>query len=92
MDFENYMAEDILVKVDRASMLASLEMRAPFLDYRIAEFAFGKVPTRLKATLSERKILLKRLSRKIAAAAVRRRSKAGVFHSIARLAQGRTLA
>ena len=65
MDFENYMPEDILVKVDRASMLASLEMRAPFLDFRIAEFAFGKVPTRLKASFSERKILLKKLSKRI---------------------------
>jgi asparagine synthase (glutamine-hydrolysing) len=65
MDFANYLPEDILVKVDRASMLASLEMRAPFLDYRIAEFAFGRVPTRLKANLSERKILLKKLSKRI---------------------------
>jgi asparagine synthase (glutamine-hydrolysing) len=65
MDFENYLPEDILVKVDRASMLASLEMRAPLLDFRIAEFAFGKVPTRLKANLSERKILLKRLSKRV---------------------------
>jgi asparagine synthase (glutamine-hydrolysing) len=65
MDFENYLPEDILVKVDRASMLASLEMRAPFLDYRIAEFAFGKVPTRLKTNASERKILLKRLCKKV---------------------------
>jgi asparagine synthase (glutamine-hydrolysing) len=65
MDFENYMPEDILVKVDRASMLASLEMRAPFLDFRIAEFAFGKVPGRLKTSASERKIILKRLSKRI---------------------------
>jgi asparagine synthase (glutamine-hydrolysing) len=65
MDFENYLPEDILVKVDRASMLASLEMRAPLLDFRIAEFAFGRVPTRLKASFSERKILLKRLSKRI---------------------------
>jgi asparagine synthase (glutamine-hydrolysing) len=65
MDFENYMPEDILVKVDRASMLASLEMRAPFLDFRISEFAFGRVPSRLKADAAERKILLKRLCKKV---------------------------
>lgn len=62
MDFANYLAEDILVKVDRASMLNSLEMRAPLLDYRLIEFAFGKVPSRLKATSTENKILLKRLT------------------------------
>jgi asparagine synthase (glutamine-hydrolysing) len=65
MDFENYLPEDILVKVDRASMLASLEMRAPLLDFRIVEFAFGKVPSRLKASLTERKILLKRLCKRV---------------------------
>lgn len=65
MDFENYLPEDILVKVDRASMLASLEVRAPFLDFRISEFAFGRVPSRLKANTAERKILLKRLCKKV---------------------------
>ncbi|MFB9265873.1 asparagine synthase (glutamine-hydrolyzing) [Bradyrhizobium erythrophlei] len=65
MDFENYLPEDILVKVDRASMLASLEMRAPLLDFRIVEFAYGRVPSRLKANPRERKILLKRLCAKI---------------------------
>ena len=62
MDFENYLAEDILVKVDRASMLNSLEVRAPLLDYRVIEFAFGKVPSALKATASGRKLLLKKLA------------------------------
>jgi asparagine synthase (glutamine-hydrolysing) len=61
MDFENYLPEDILVKVDRASMLASLEVRAPLLDYRVIEFAFGKVPAALKATATSRKVLLKKL-------------------------------
>jgi asparagine synthase (glutamine-hydrolysing) len=65
MDFANYLAEDILVKVDRASMLNSLEMRAPLLDYRLIEFAFGKVPSRLKATSTEKKILLKRLTARL---------------------------
>jgi len=65
MDFANYLAEDILVKVDRASMLSSLEMRAPLLDYRLIEFAFGRVPSRLKATLTEKKIMLKRLTSRL---------------------------
>ena len=64
-DFGSYMVDDILVKVDRASMLASLEMRAPFLDQRIIEFAFGRVPDRLKATIRDRKVLLRMLARKI---------------------------
>lgn len=65
MDFENYLAEDILVKVDRASMLNSLEVRAPLLDYRLIEFAFGRVPSHLKATMHDKKILLKRLTARV---------------------------
>ena len=65
MDFANYLAEDILVKVDRASMLSSLELRAPFLDFRLIDFAFGKVPSRLKATPHDKKILLKRLTTRL---------------------------
>lgn len=65
MDFQNYLAEDILVKVDRASMLNSLEVRAPFLDHRVIEFAFGRVPTRLKTTISDKKIILKQLCEKL---------------------------
>ena len=64
-DFATYLPEDILVKVDRASMLASLELRAPFLDYRIIDFAFGRVPDRLRATTTDRKILLKLLARRL---------------------------
>jgi asparagine synthase (glutamine-hydrolysing) len=65
MDFENYLAEDILVKVDRASMLNSLEVRAPLLDYRLVEFAFGKTPSHLKATATSRKVLLKKLTARL---------------------------
>lgn len=61
MDYQNYLTEDILVKVDRASMLNSLEIRAPLLDYRVIEFAFGKVPSHLKSTVSSRKVLMKKL-------------------------------
>jgi asparagine synthase (glutamine-hydrolysing) len=62
-DFRSYLPEDILVKVDRASMLCSLEVRAPFLDRRVIEFAYERIPGRLQATLQERKILLKRLAK-----------------------------
>jgi asparagine synthase (glutamine-hydrolysing) len=62
-DFRTIMADDFLVKVDRASMLNSLEIRAPFLDYRIIEFAFKEVPDILKVFRSERKILLRILAK-----------------------------
>ena len=64
-DFKNYLVEDILVKIDRASMLNSLEMRAPFLDFRVIDFAFSKVQSEFKANSTERKILLKSLAHKI---------------------------
>ena len=65
MDFSNYMAEDILVKVDRSSMMNSLEIRAPLLDYRIIEFAFGRVPSSMKASNNSRKIILKKLCERL---------------------------
>lgn len=64
-DFACYLPEDILVKVDRASMLNSLEIRAPLLDRNIIEFSYRSVPARLKATTTERKILLKKLTTRL---------------------------
>ena len=65
LDFQTYLVDDILVKVDRASMLCSLEVRAPFLDPRLIQFAFGRVPDRLRATATGRKILLRRLAQRL---------------------------
>jgi asparagine synthase (glutamine-hydrolysing) len=64
-DFMTTMVDGYLVKVDRASMLASLEIRVPWLDYRLIEFAFSRVPDILKITEKERKILPRRLAQRL---------------------------
>ena len=61
IDFQNYMVDDILVKVDRLSMLHSLEIRSPLLDKRIAEIMFSKVPSNMKRKGKTKKYLLKKL-------------------------------
>ena len=65
MDFENYLPEDILVKVDRASMLNSLEIRSPMLDCNIIDFAFRNIPSEFKVNINEKKIILKKLASKV---------------------------
>jgi asparagine synthase (glutamine-hydrolysing) len=55
---DTYLRDDILVKVDRASMACSLEVRAPFLDLELVEF-LSRVPSRLKLRRFETKHLLK---------------------------------
>ncbi|MEA2715121.1 MAG: hypothetical protein QOG91_149 [Candidatus Parcubacteria bacterium] len=55
-----YMMDDILVKVDRASMMNSLEVRAPFLDTRVVDLA-NRMPTWFKFRGLERKYILKKL-------------------------------
>jgi len=61
-DFRSTLADGYLVKVDRAAMLASLEIRTPFLDYRLIEFAFRRVKDAFKVRGRERKILPRRLA------------------------------
>jgi asparagine synthase (glutamine-hydrolysing) len=71
-----YLADDILVKADRASMAASLELRAPFLDTHVVEFA-ARLPWRLKLSLTRTKVLLKRALRGIVPDEILRRPKKG---------------
>lgn len=60
VDIKRYLADDILFKVDRMTMVNSLEARSPFLDYTIAEFA-AQLPPSLRLHHLEGKYLLKRM-------------------------------
>jgi asparagine synthase (glutamine-hydrolysing) len=62
VDQSYYLPDDILYKVDRMSMAHSLEVRPPFLDHRIVEFA-ASLPERLKIRGWKQKYLLKELMR-----------------------------
>ncbi|HXR29622.1 MAG TPA: asparagine synthase (glutamine-hydrolyzing) [Solirubrobacterales bacterium] len=59
VDLGIYLVDDLLVKTDRSSMAHSLELRVPFLDRRVAEFAFG-LATPLKVRGTAKKRLLRR--------------------------------
>jgi asparagine synthase (glutamine-hydrolysing) len=76
LDLVSYLPEDILTKVDRASMAVSLETRAPLLDHRVVEFALGLSPA-LKRRGRTTKWLLRRLLYKRVPRALLERPKMG---------------
>lgn len=63
IDYKTYMVDDILVKVDRATMSVGLEGREPLLDHRIIEFV-AQLPSELKYNKGTKKYLLKKLVHK----------------------------
>ena len=76
LDLVSYLPDDILAKVDRASMATGLEVRAPLLDHRVVEFALG-LPLRFKRRGPVSKWLLRRLLYKRVPAAMIERPKMG---------------
>ena len=60
LDLQTYMVDSVLTKVDRASMMNSLEVRAPFLDTRVVDLA-NHMPTSFKLNGLTRKYILKKL-------------------------------
>jgi asparagine synthase (glutamine-hydrolysing) len=60
IDYQTYLLDDILNKVDKATMSASLEGREPFLDHRIIEWA-GQLPLEYKYNKGNKKFILKEI-------------------------------
>jgi asparagine synthase (glutamine-hydrolysing) len=63
VDYKTYMSDDILTKVDRATMSQGLEGREPFLDFKIIEFA-AQLPNEMKYRNGEKKWVLKEITHK----------------------------
>ena len=59
-DCKTWLVDDLLIKADRMSMAASLELRVPFLDYRLVEFA-ATIPSKYKIKSGQGKYLLKEM-------------------------------
>jgi len=88
LDTRLYLAEDILTKVDRASMAVSLEVRAPFLDPKVAEFA-ASLPANYKLRGGKSKYILKRAVADLLPSFVTRRSKKGFGVPVAEWLKGK---
>jgi len=76
VDINSYLVDDILVKVDRMSMAASLETRVPFLDHRFVEFA-ANIPSKFKLKGRQTKYILREAVSKILPREILSRGKEG---------------
>src|SRR5439155_1292379 len=77
LDLTGYLTDDLLPKLDRASMAASLEGRAPFLDHRLVEFAC-RLPVELKVRGLATKRVLRKAVADLVPPPIRRRVKRGL--------------
>jgi asparagine synthase (glutamine-hydrolysing) len=76
LDQKYYLPDDILTKVDRMSMAHAVEVRPPFLDHRIVEFA-ASLPASFKIRGARQKLILKELMKDKLPPAIRHRKKIG---------------
>jgi len=83
LDFLTYLPDNLLVKVDRGTMLASIEARAPYLDREVMELALP-APAALKVRGFTTKAILKEAARGLVPEAVIRRRKRGLSVPVAR--------
>ena len=83
VDVENYMVDDVLVKVDRASMAVALETRTPYLNRELFDFAWS-LPLDLKISKNQGKHVLRELLYKHVPESLMNRPKSGFAIPIGR--------
>ena len=89
VDFKTWLVDDILFKVDRMSMAHGLEVRVPFLDHRLVEFAAG-LPAKLRYRRFKGKRVLRRYLETRLPRAILDRRKAGFNAPVSRWFEGPT--
>jgi asparagine synthase (glutamine-hydrolysing) len=87
VDMKTYLVDDILVKVDRASMANSLEVRSPLLDYKLMEL-IAQIPSGLKLRNGDGKYIFKKALHGIVPAAILNRRKKGFSVPVAEWFRG----
>jgi asparagine synthase (glutamine-hydrolysing) len=76
LDMQTWLPDNLLIKADRMSMANSLELRVPFLDYTVVEYA-ATLPPHLKVRPPVKKYILKRILRNVLPSKILRRRKMG---------------
>jgi asparagine synthase (glutamine-hydrolysing) len=87
IDIKTFLVDDILTKVDRASMAHSLEVRVPLLDHELMEYAAG-IPSRYKLKRHEAKYIFKKALERIVPADILSRPKMGFSVPLAQWFRG----
>src|SRR4029077_10420204 len=87
VDIKTYLVDDILVKVDRASMANSLEVRCPLLDHKLMEL-IAQIPSSLKLRNGQGKYIFKKSLQKILPPEILNRRKKGFSMPVAEWLRG----
>ena len=86
-DCKTWLVDDLLIKADRMSMASSLELRVPFLDYRLVEFA-ATIPSKYKIRNEQAKYLLKEMMSGVLPEEILHREKMGFQTPLKMMFQG----